>query len=394
MLHKYSATNFQSFKDKAEVSLVLNQKTSSSALSAQCVTGERVSKVTALIGANASGKTALLKSIAFLSFFMNFSFIHLRPDEIIPLAPHFSTPTLPTSIQVEFDFQGDLYRYELIATQQRVLHEALYIKRVRFNYVFIRDWDEATHKYEIKQKDFGMLQSEANKVRQNASLIATAAQYDVPLAKKLATINLTTNVSAFGRRIMDGNEIQQAAHFYSLNSQQMDKMNGLLRHWDFGLSKLRIAKETHTNEKNQSLVQYKVFGVHTLNNTDVELNIYEESSGTQGAFVLLAKLLPVLEKGGIAIIDEIENDLHPHMLEPIIDLFASAETNPYNAQLLFTCHAIEILNLLNKSQVILVEKDTLCESAAWRLDSMEGVRSDDNLYAKYMAGAYGAVPQL
>ena len=76
MLHKYSATNFQSFKDKAEVSLVLNQKTSSSALSAQCVTGERVSKVTALIGANASGKTALLKSIAFLSFFMNFSFIH------------------------------------------------------------------------------------------------------------------------------------------------------------------------------------------------------------------------------------------------------------------------------------------------------------------------------
>ena len=82
------------------------------------------------------------------------------------------------------------------------------------------------------------------------------------------------------------------------------------------------------------------------------------------------------------------------MLEPIIDLFASAETNPYNAQLLFTCHAIEILNLLNKSQVILVEKDTLCESAAWRLDSMEGVRSDDNLYAKYMAGAYGAVPQL
>ena len=239
-----------------------------------------------------------------------------------------------------------------------------------------------------------MLQSEANKVRQNASLIATAAQYDVPLAKKLATINLTTNVSAFGRRIMDGNEIQQAAHFYSLNSQQMDKMNGLLRHWDFGLSKLRIAKETHTNEKNQSLDEFKVFGVHTLNNTDVELNIYEESSGTQGAFVLLAKLLPVLEKGGIAIIDEIENDLHPHMLEPIIDLFASTETNPYNAQLLFTCHAIEILNLLNKSQVILVEKDTLCESAAWRLDSMEGVRSDDNLYAKYMAGAYGAVPQL
>jgi hypothetical protein len=42
----------------------------------------------------------------------------------------------------------------------------------------------------------------------------------------------------------------------------------------------------------------------------------------------------------------------------------------------------------------LVEKDKNCQSEAWRLDEVKGVRSDDNLYAKYMAGAYGAVPEL
>jgi hypothetical protein len=59
---------------------------------------------------------------------------------------------------------------------------------------------------------------------------------------------------------------------------------------------------------------------------------------------------------------------------------------------LFTCHAVEVLNLVQKSQVILVQKDEYCESSASRLDAVEGIRSDDNLYAKYMAGAYGAVP--
>ena len=92
-------------------------------------------------------------------------------------------------------------------------------------------------------------------------------------------------------------------------------------------------------------------------------------------------------------IDGFENDLHPHILEPILALFANPSTNPDGGQLLFTCHAMEVLNLVHKSQVVLVEKDATNESSAWRLDSVEGIRSDDNFYAKYMAGAYGAVPQ-
>ncbi len=55
--------------------------------------------------------------------------------------------------------------------------------------------------------------------------------------------------------------------------------------------------------------------------------------------------------------------------------------------------AAGVPRLLQKSQVVLVEKDGL-ESEAWRLDSMEGVRSDENRVAKYLAGAYGAVPRL
>ncbi|MDE1886385.1 MAG: hypothetical protein KGH92_10835, partial [Xanthomonadaceae bacterium] len=76
-----------------------------------------------------------------------------------------------------------------------------------------------------------------------------------------------------------------------------------------------------------------------------------------------------------------------------LDLFASPHSNPHDAQIIFTSHSIEVMGLLGKSQVVLVEKKD-CASEAWRLDTMDGVRSQDNLYAKYMSGAYGAVPQL
>lgn len=127
---------------------------------------------------------------------------------------------------------------------------------------------------------------------------------------------------------------------------------------------------------------------------EATLHFLYESSGTQGAFVLLFRLLQALETGGLAVIDEFENDLHPLMLEPILDLFGNPSTNPHNAQLIFTCHAIEVLNLVQKCQVTLVQKDEDCESSACRLDAVVGIRNDDNFYAKYMAGAYGAIPNL
>ncbi|MGI9339226.1 MAG: AAA family ATPase, partial [Psychrobacter sp.] len=65
----------------------------------------------------------------------------------------------------------------------------------------------------------------------------------------------------------------------------------------------------------------------------------------------------------------------------------------HNAQLIFSCHTPEVFNLLNKHQIYLVEKYEQ-SSEAWRLDEMEGVRNDDNLYAKYMAGAFDAIPNL
>jgi hypothetical protein len=393
MLHSYAFSNFQSFRERIEVDLTLSRKVPLTNWMAEVPTGERVSKLMAVVGPNGSGKTALLKPMAFLSWFVSHSFQN-PPDANIPLAPHAAATNEPSEFECTLDFDGKLWRYVLRCTPERVLHEALYQKRERFGYIFVRDWDAATNAYVVKQQDFGLAPQEARKVRPNVSLISWAAQFGVPLAARIVTSYVVTNVNVMGRMPMGDQVVFSATQHFSAHPDQRERMNHLLAAWDLGLSGVELHEIPTNNAQEPGQKIWMPFGKHRNRETEFSLPFAMESSGTQGAFVLLSRLLDALEMGGLAVIDEFENDLHPHMLEPILDLFANPSTNPHQAQLLFTCHAVEVLNLIHKSQVMLVQKDADCESSAVRLDAVVGIRNDDNFYAKYMAGAYGAVPQI
>lgn len=393
MLHSYAFSNFQSFAERVEVDLTVKRNTTLTDWMVDDVCGNRVSKLLGIVGHNASGKTALLKPVAFLHWFICHSFSS-QPDSAIPFQPHLAHSDLPTEFECVFDYEGSLWRYELQATSTRVLREALYQKKERFNYVFVRSWDAESNSYSVKQQDFGLPAKSAKKVRQNVSLISWAAQYDVALAKAFIASRVITNVNVVGRLPISDQAVMQAAEHFSAYPEQHTTMNGLLSKWDLGLSGVWLQDVQVSPIEAPELKTWIAFGEHTSGNTKFRLPFNMESSGTQGAFVLLSRFLPILEEGGLAVIDEFENDLHPHMLEPILDLFANPATNQHDAQLIFSTHAIEVLNLLEKSQVMLVEKDEDCISTAYRLDTVEGIRNDDNFYAKYMAGAYGAVPNL
>ena len=396
MLLNYSFSNFQSFRHRVEVDLTLTKKTALTDWMAVTSAGQSVSKLMAVIGANGSGKTGLLKPIAFLSWFIVQSF-QVPPETDIPIFPHFATANEPTEFEMTLEIKGELWRYELSCTKQRVLHEALYQKKERFNYVFIRIWDKSKNQYTIKQQNFDFNPQEASKVRANASLIATAAQYGVRLAMDFAMcFDVSSNIKISGRLPVGIESIANAAQYFSAATEQNKQMVQLLCSWDLGLSDVDL-KEIEVPDVSSNNPPQKIwipFGKHKSKEAEYSLNFMQESNGTRSAFVLLSRLLPVLYYGGIAVIDELETDLHPHMLEPILSLFADPKANPHQAQLLFTCHVAEVLNLIHKSQVMLVEKNVDCESEAIRLDKVENIRNDDNYYAKYMAGAYGAVPNF
>lgn len=396
MLHSYSFSNFRSFRSRVEVSLELNDKDRVHGWDAVAATGERLTTAMAILGANASGKTSLLQPLAFLAWFVPHSFGE-KPDAPIPVAPHFASKDQPVEFELVLDaLEPDtVWRYKLAVTTERVISESLERKKAggRWRTIFDRRWIEES--YVVDQFEFGLDPARAVSVRQNVSLISWAVQFDVALAKQLVEIQITSNINSTGRFVPRPDQISRLAQFYAESPALQTQINELLQRWDLGLEKV-VAREIEIPDRTGKSDAEKIWlllCIHRLEDKQFVLPFFEESSGTRQAFTLLAQFLPALESGGVIAFDELDSDLHPMMIEPLLRLFSDPKINKGKAQILFTCHATEVLRYLQKSQVTLVEKNKL-ESRAQRLDSIAGVRIDDNRVAKYLSGAYGAIPKI
>lgn len=394
MIKKLRFENFYSFGGDGELSFEIGKKPSPSYYDINLEDGSRINKVTAIIGANGSGKTQLLRPLAFLSWFIAHSYPSSKPNELIPFQPHMLKRDMPTHFEIEFILGGRQYKYNLSATTDKVVHESLHTKTSHlYSYIFARDLNGETYKY--KQKEFDFKKSLADKIRGNVSLISAAFMHDSSVATELFEYfeRCTYNVSVMGRKNFEEEDLVESAEFFYENQDLHNKVNELICELDLGLSSVEIRKINSKTKKGEENEYHLPLGVHKSKEGEFRLPFWEESNGTKSTYVILRTILPVLEHGGLAIIDELDNDLHLHMLLKIIELFKSDHTNPKQAQLVFSSHSHEILNVLRKHQLYLVEKVDL-NSEAWRLDKMVGLRADDNLYAKYQAGALGAVPNL
>lgn len=396
MLHSYTFSNFRSFKSTVQVSLVLNEKDAVNGWASTAASGHRLTTALAVLGPNASGKTSLLQPLAFLAWFVPHSF-SAKPGAAIPIAPHFARRSDPTEFELVVDAiePETLWRYRLSVTTERVLSESLERKQGggRWHRIFDRHWDGGDA-YEVRQSEFGLDPAQAAAVRSNVSLISWAVQFDVLLAKRLCEIAVITNINSGGRITPRADMMRRLAKYYGEDPQLRERIREILRQWDLGLDDV-VAREIEIPDAAGSSEAQKVwllFGVHKGAEQYV-LPFGEESSGTRAAFTLLAQFIPALELGGFIVYDELESDLHPMLIRPLLELFSDPAINRNKAQIVFTCHSPEVLRFLQKSQVMLVEKAEL-ESRAWRLDTATGVRSDDNRFAKYLSGAYGAVPRI
>lgn len=393
MIKELRFRNFYSFYESTEVSFAVGKKPRRSSYDVS-LNDERFNKVLAILGPNGSGKTALLKPFAFLSWFIADSFTRQEPDDEIPIKPHALHKDESTEFQLFFQHLGENYRYELTVNQELVIHEALYVKTSSaYSYVFTRDRVGDT--YEYKHKNFELKPSDALKVKANSSLVSASYVYGHDLASDIVSMFKTTmsNINQIGRQNFSDGELFSSGEYFFENTEINDQMKNIIKKMDLGLTDIEIESFQSRDSEGKEETLYMPVGVHTANSKTFRLPFFEESNGTKSSYVLLRWLIPVLNDGGLAIIDELDNDLHPNLLPFILDLFKHPNTNKKGAQLIFSCHTPQVMNLLMKHQVYLTEKDNLI-SEAWRLDSVLGLRVDDNIYAKYLAGALGATPDI
>jgi AAA15 family ATPase/GTPase len=357
---------------------------------------ERASRVMAVFGPNASGKSTILKALAFVGWFVHGSF-QLAPEANLP-CERFNEERQKKPIRLAIEFGGPLditttevtpyatWRYELvISTDDRgrniVFSESLKQRpdgKGRWVRVFDRERDEIQSSKTFSLKGYNRV---IDKVRDNASLISTLAQFDHPASLRLraAAQRIVGNIFIDRNEISDGDAIK----YYASNSLAVDALNAEIQRIDLGVRRMDM-KSLPTGP----MAYFEHEGLHAPMPWSLE------SHGTRSFIKNFPWLYLALQNGGVALIDEIDISIHPLVLPEIIRWFYDDKRNLRKAQLWVTCHAASLLEDLLKEEVFFCEKNIKGQTRVYGMQDIENVRRTDNRYRKYLSGSYGAVPQI
>jgi AAA15 family ATPase/GTPase len=409
MLYRLELENFYSVRDRQVLDLTIppNVPVDESRFAA-LFSGSplRVPKVVAIYGANASGKTTVLKALNFLFSFARDSVQRTVPGFPLERFNDAASSSRPIRLAIELGgimnleptelekFQrGDQVefgtcRYELEIEVQdglatHVTNEALRQRpagKGKWQRVFERDGSgEVKGSPSFPITGYRHL---INTLRPNASVISSFAMFQHPTAS-LFVEQLAMIVSNLAWEGANPND-QTVVNFLATDANLVEALNRDLRRIDVGVEQMRIE-----HGPSGPFAMFKHEGL------DLEMPWTLESHGTR-AFIRLFPLLALtLARGGIAIIDEFDLMIHPLILPEIISWFYDLDKrNPHDAQLWISCHSASLLDDLFKEEIVFSEKDNEGRTAIYSLMDVKSVRRSDNLYQKYLSGVYGAVPHI
>ncbi|MDR3753164.1 MAG: AAA family ATPase [Terracidiphilus sp.] len=371
--------------------------------------GERVPKTVAFFGANASGKSNVLRALAFLKWFIADSF-QLVPGDEFPLWRFADGNTDPVRIKVEFDRlpvsakEDELYLGE--PNPARFVYEArfagaggkpLSVLSEEFRLQPVsgksRRIFERNENGEVRSspgfplKGFSQVLA---KLRGNVSLTSTITQFAehepaaalVWWAKNIGPNFFTASVDPFERKVEIPDE--SVFKFYKDTPRLVDALNGILGRVDLGIRSMSFAKMAFVGP----VPQFQHEGL------EQPIQFHFESEGTRQFLRVYPLIWDALLYGGIAVLDELDSTIHPAFLPEILRWFQDPEENPNNAQLWMSGHSASLLEDLCKEEIFFAEKDQQGRTRVYGLKDIEGVRRVDNFYQKYLGGVYGAVPRI
>lgn len=378
MILEFGFSNFFSFKEEAHISFRLD---------ANCPTsiseGKNFATVMGVKGANGSGKTQVLKALSFISMFGTDSF-SLKPDELIGLESFYNSKEV-SEFFVEFQGPSSVYRYEIELTEREVKRETIYRTNKKKIKLIERLGTSITY------RTTALKQFDALKLRRNASIVSTANQYEIPGLKDVYTFlnRIYSNVNYAGLR--DRVNMSSISKYLGQNPEVLKFVKDFISSCDAGISDVTISS---AKGKDDEEIHFPIFE-HAVGNAKHPLTDIAESSGTKALFKWLPLYYISLKVGGISVIDEIDMNLHPHILPKILDLFLDEKSNPKNAQILFATHDTELLEKLGRYRTYLVGKEEN-ESFVYRLDEIPGdlLRNDRPIRPVYNSGRLGGVPRI
>lgn len=373
----------------------------------------------ALYGANSSGKSNLVSAMHTMARCVLLS-VKLNDNEELEYDPFLLLKgnDSPTMFEIVF-LKGDYYyRYGFRYNLERIVDEWLFRKttpRSKEQMLFVRNEEGIC----VDENNFPEGAGYEEKTNDNRLFLSLCQQLGGEISRQV--------ISWFQS---DFNVIS------GLNNQQYRAYSKLFFHKKESLSaealdffqKLRLGfNNILTHEEDPNIPQdlptelKAIFQRETQGKKNIELdsvhNVYSEkgkvigtinfsfedreSSGTNKLFDLSGPIFKTLYTGSVLVIDELDAKMHPLISQYIIELFNNPETNPKNAQLIFTTHDTHLLSqkILRRDQIWFTEKDSKEQTDLYSLIDIvlpDGTkpRNDVNYERNYIAGRYGAIPYI
>ncbi|MBP8171128.1 MAG: ATP-binding protein [Pseudomonas sp.] len=412
MLIEFRVKNFRSLRDEQVLSLVASKD---KALQNTHTLNTSVNAVPSLLrcavvyGANASGKSNLIKALQYMRDVVVESATAIQPGQPYGVQAFRLDPesaAQPSEFEVTFLLDGVRYQYGFSMNTKRILSEHLLVyKAFKPQRWFERYLDADTGKdvYEFSSSLKGPKTVWEGATRPNALFLSMAVQLNSELLRpvfdwftnQLVIVNelsrLNPQVSI--QKLQQAENRRAICNFLSaadISIADIDvvtrKVPGQALHFDLAAGKT----EVRTEEVEEHQLRFH----HVTEKGDAVFEIGDESSGTRNLLFLSGPVLDILTKDITLVIDELDTSLHTLLVRELVNLFHTPEVNTGGAQLIFSTHDTSLLDapdLLRRDQIWLVEKDR--DQASQLVALVEfSPRKNEALERGYLMGRYGGVP--
>lgn len=395
MLVEFCIKNYKSFKQEAAIDLSATKMTEFS--NTLIINGsEKLLPISVLFGPNASGKSTVFEAYKFMTDMVGGKFLLEKGNTFTQKPFLFDSyyKERETVFEVYFmlddDSRARVFNYGFAILKNKIVAEWLNVKaRTTKNYriVFSRKGNEL-YRSVLSHADHEMIQN----IITDDMLIATAAKilkisslegiYDFFQKNEFASEDIGTEFSSkdLSKEFIDDKEF-------------LGKMLETFRTFDKTITGLRVDKN----------LEKKVLFTHQKSGSSgsIEIPMEMESRGVRKVFSLFPKIHKVLSTGGVLFIDEIDSGLHTFLVRSFIKCLTDKSFNAKQAQFIFTTNDVCQLSndILRRDEIWFVEKDKNGSSSMFSLADIVdeygiGIRKDESFSKNYLAGKYGAVPDM
>lgn len=339
------------------------------------VDGEQMLKSVALFGANASGKSNVIKAIRACVNMVRSSH-NYNVDTRFAISPFKfeDYANKPSSFYIRFLLNGVEYEYSFSFMHDEIITETLYYyPNGRKSLVFSRDESRGTEKkdiYEFKtviKRPFDV----ADNTSKKTLYISRASQMDREIAQKIFLF--------FCNDIVLDYQVANIDSLDNLFKERKEKMLEVLRTADSDIIDFKIQNNAITtfHRTNPSVA----FDFET-----------EESEGTKTLFRMMVRMIGIIHEGKMLLVDEIDNSLHTQLVEFVIGMFNHSD----HAQLIYTTHNIHLLNtdFQRRDQVYFVNKREDGSSDLYSLFDFKDFRDTLDMEKAYLQGRFDAIPNI